>query len=175
MAAHNERKCQIRAENARDLDGIHSVNVAAFPTADEADLVDRLRSNGTLSVSLVAENDGVIVGHVAFSPVTVETSTSTGSGVGLAPVAVSPAHQRTGIVGRLIRLGLEQCRQAGYAYVVVLGDPAYYRRFGFETAAAKGLVNEYGAHDEFMVLELIEGSLRSVRGLVKYGAEFGAF
>jgi putative acetyltransferase len=99
---------------------------------------------------------------VLFSPVT------PGTGLGLAPVAVKPAHRRKGIAAALIREGLGQCS----GYVVVLGDPAYYRRFGFRLARDFGLENEYGADEEFMVLEAGPGALRGLTGLVKYREEF---
>jgi putative acetyltransferase len=92
--------------------------------------------------------------------------------VGLAPVAVLPEFQRQGIGSQLIRDGLERCKQAGYDAVVVLGDPAYYFRFGFTRAADSGLHNEYGVHDEFMVVALHEGALRGASGMVKYLPEF---
>jgi len=93
---------------------------------------------------------------------------------GLAPAAVLPAHQGRGIGSALIRRGLEQCRSAGYGAVVVLGEPRYYSRFGFSRAAGRGLSNEYGAHDEFMVMELRAGALDGISGLVRYAPEFGA-
>jgi len=85
---------------------------------------------------------------------------------------VPPEFQRQGIGSKLIREGLERCRQAGYDAVVVLGDPAYYSRFGFVRAADFGLQNEYGVHDEFMVLPLRRGALDGVSGMVKYLPEF---
>jgi putative acetyltransferase len=89
------------------------------------------------------------------------------------PVAVLPERQRQGIGSKLIREGLKQCKQAGYDAVVLLGYPAYYSRFGFSRAADAGLQNEYGVHDEFMVLALRDGALNGVSGLVKYLPEFG--
>jgi len=85
---------------------------------------------------------------------------------------VPPEFQRQGIGSKLIREGLERCRQAGYDAVVVLGDPAYYSRFGFVRAADFGLQNEYGVHDEFMVLPLRRGALDGVSGMVTYLPEF---
>ncbi len=137
------------------------MHVAAFPTDAEARLVDALRHAGQGTLSLVAQVDGEIVGHVLFSPVT------PGKGLGLAPLAVKPAHQN-GIAAALVREGLERCS----GYVVVLGEPAYYRRFGFRRARDFGLENEYGADEEFMVLEREPGALRGVRGLVRYREEF---
>jgi putative acetyltransferase len=121
-----------------------------------------LRKGGQGTLSLVATIDDEVVGHVLFSPVT------PGNGLGLAPVAVMPAHQRRGIAAVLIGEGLKRCS----GYVVVLGDPAYYQRFGFRRARDFGLENEYGADEEFMVLEVQAGALRGIRGLVRYRKEF---
>ena len=146
------------------------MHATAFPTDAEARLVDALRAAGQAAVSLVALVQDDIVGHVLFSPV----AANSGRGVGLAPVAVLPRDQGQGIGAALIRTGIESCRAAGYDYVVVLGDPGYYRRFGFRRALDLGLQNEYGAHDEFMVLELRLGGLAGVAGMVKYCSEFAA-
>jgi putative acetyltransferase len=165
----------IRAEQTGDAAAIYSLHCAAFPTDAEARLVDRLRANDHARMSLVAEADGALVGHVLFSPVSIVGHPADGSGLGLAPVAVLPTHQRMGVGSNLIREGLAACRQAGYRFIVLLGHPAYYPRFGFQKASLAGLQNEYGADEEFMVLELQPGSLPVVGGLVKYGAEFAEF
>lgn len=159
----------IRPERPGDEAAIYAVHVAAFPTDAEARLVDALRSAGRLTASLVAEVEGVIVGHVAFSPVTAGEA----MGTGLAPVAVLKAYQKRGIAARLIEAGLTACRDAGIGWAVVLGEPAYYRRFGFGPASAVGLVDEYGGGEAFQVMELIPRKLPAGAGLVRYGAEFG--
>lgn len=177
----------IRPELASDTASIHAVHCAGFPTPAEADLVDALRAAGNLSVSLVACAEGVprvlgpdsragkgVVGHVALSPVSVE-GTSVARGVGLAPLAVLPAHQRRGIGGELVRAGLQACREQAVDYVVVLGEPAYYRRFGFRAASHWRLESAYDAGDAFMALELTPGCLEGLSGLVRYGEEFQAF
>lgn len=125
---------KLRPEQAGDERAISAVIEAAFfghPHSDgsEVGIVERLRSAGVLTVSLVAEEEGRIVGHVAFSPVTI--SDGTPGWFGLGPVSVLPARQRSGIGGALIRAGLEQLRIAGAQGCVVLGDPAYYCRFGY--------------------------------------------
>jgi putative acetyltransferase len=101
-------------------------------------------------------------------------TTAVSSGLGLAPLAVTPDCQRQGIGGRLVRDGLAAAARSGAGFVVVLGHPGYYPRFGFRRAAAVGLSNEYGADEAFMVLELQPGSLPAGGGLVKYGVEFAA-
>jgi putative acetyltransferase len=123
----------VRPEQPGDVAAIHTVHAASFPTDVEARLVSLLRAAGHLLVSLVAETDGAIVGHVAFSPV----SAATGAvGAGLTPVAVLESHRRQGIAHRLIEAGLAACQSAGFGWAVVMGEPAYYARFGFRRAAA---------------------------------------
>ncbi|WP_434040749.1 MULTISPECIES: GNAT family N-acetyltransferase [Sorangium] len=165
----------IRSERAGDEAGIRGVHLAAFPSAMEAELVDRLRAAGRAVVSLVAEIDGVIVGHVLFSPVAIAGPGPTGGGLGLAPLAVLPAFQGRGVGAALAREGIEACRGAGCAFAVVLGAPEYYARFGFEKASLFGLGNEYAADEEFMAMELAQGALEGARGVVTYSPEFGVF
>ncbi len=94
------------------------------------------------------------------------------AGLGLAPLAVRAAHRRRGVGALLVREGLAACDVHGAGYVVVLGDPAYYARFGFVAAALRGLGNEYGAHDEFMALELRTVGLPARGSIVRYAPEF---
>lgn len=124
-----------RAERSGDEDRIHVLIETAFvaaPHSDgtEADIVRRLRSVGALTLSLVATDGGAIIGHTAFSPVTIDGHAKQWFGLG--PVAVDPRRQKNGIGKRLIEMGLEQIRSEGAAGCVVLGDPAYYGRFGFK-------------------------------------------
>jgi len=162
----------IRPENLDDAAEIHVVHCAAFPTAAEASLVDRLRAGDQARVSLVAEVDRCVVGHILFSPVSVTTPCACCWGLGLAPLAVLPSRQRCGVGAALVRNGLAVCRREGCAFVVVLGHPGYYTRFGFRRASAGGLKNEYAADEAFMILELQPGSLPPRGGLAKYGPEF---
>lgn len=159
----------IRPERPGDVPAIHAVHAASFPTPVEARLVDALRAAGRLAVSLVAEAEGAVIGHVAFSPV---TAASGGGGIGLAPVAVLPAWRRHGVAAQLVRAGLQACREAGHGWAVVLGEPAYYARFGFREAAPRGLHDEYGGGAAFQVLELRPGALAGVAGRVRYAPEF---
>ena len=160
----------IRPEEPGDRDAIHAVHTASFPTAGEARLVNALRVAGSLCVSLVAVIEGEIVGHVAFSPVTVTGATD---GAGLAPVAVMPAFRRRGIAEKLIQEGLEACERLDFGFVVVLGDPTYYRRCGFLPAGGWGLSDEYGGGEAFQALELRAASIPVGGGLVRYAPEFG--
>ncbi len=126
---------EIRAERLDDAGTIAALVAAAFADAPHADgteaaIVDGLRNAGALALSLVAVTSGHIVGYVAFSPVTVEGAA--GGWFGLGPVAVELAHRRRGIGAALIQAGLARLRADGAHGCVVLGDPDYYGRFGFE-------------------------------------------
>jgi putative acetyltransferase len=164
----------IRAERDTDRAAIHTVNAAAFPTPAEADLVDALRQQAHPLVSLVAERDGAILGHILFSPVTLEDRTDLRI-MGLAPMAVAPEHQRSGIGSALVRAGLDACKQLGFSAVVVLGHPEYYPRFGFSPAVRYGIRSEYDVPDEvFMAMELVPGALRDAKGTVRYHEAFSS-
>lgn len=163
----------IRREQSGDKAAIYRVHQSAFPTEAEARLVDRLRTDGMALISYVALVEEQIVGNVLFSPVTLTPApTKPLSGLGLAPIAVLPNHQRKGIGSQLIEAGLSECSRLDVPYVVVLGEPEFYHRFGFKKASDRGLDNEYGVDDPFMVVELIPGSLDGVRGLVRYSPAF---
>ncbi|HUC97448.1 MAG TPA: N-acetyltransferase, partial [Candidatus Polarisedimenticolaceae bacterium] len=132
--------------------------------------VDRLRQNQRLRLSLIAEIDGMIVGHIAFSEVSIAGLISNSTGVGLAPVTIVPELQRRGLGAQLVGEGLCACERFGVGFVVVLGAPEYYHRFGFRSADLFGLENEYSANESFMALELKTGSITP--GLVSYAPEF---
>lgn len=167
------RRLVVRDEAEGDRERIAAVERAAFEGAGEAELVDALRAAGALVLSLVALVDGEIVGHVAFSPVTIEGSGPCASAMGLAPMAVVPAWQRRGVGARLVTEGLDRLRAAGHRAVVVLGHPEYYPRFGFERASRFGLRWEHPAPDAaFMALELVPGGLGGIAGIVRYRPEF---
>ena len=166
----------VRPYRAEDAAAVREVHERAFAgRREEAPLVEMLHAAGAAPVSLVAatEPGGRVVGHVLFSPVRVDGS---GSGpppmVGLAPVGVLPECQGRGTGSRLIREGLEACRRAGYGAAVVLGEPSYYSRFGFERASGRGLGNEYATDEYFMVAGLGNGTLDDVVGTVRYREEF---
>ena len=163
----------IRPELPADTEAIRAVNQAAFRGPSEAALVDRVRLHGRAAVSLAALNDGHLVGHVLLSAMTLERADPEAGprGLGLGPLAVLPERQRAGIGSRLVRAGLDAARRAGYDYVVLLGDPAYYSRFGFRPARAFGLSGDYGDGEEFQALELTPGAL-AVGGRVHYIPEF---
>ncbi|MFG0274140.1 MAG: GNAT family N-acetyltransferase [Phycisphaerales bacterium] len=160
---------RIRPERPSDADAVARLLEGCFPTDAEARLVAALRRSGQLVVALVAENDGAIVGHIAFSPV---TAAGARAGVGLAPVAVEAAHRRRGLGAALIERGLERCRAAGAGWCVVLGDPAYYARYGFRPAREDGLADAYNGGDAFQVLALVSGAVPRGAGLVRYSDAF---
>ena len=162
----------IRAERDADHLAIRAVNEAAFGGREEADLVEALRADGTVLLSLVAEVDGQVVGHVLFGRMSIETPSGDVPAVALAPMAVVPGHQRQGIGRQLIPAGLDQLRSRGEQIVIVVGHPAYYPRFGFSSETSGGLDGPF-PREAFMALELTPGALAGVRGLVRYPAAFG--
>ena len=162
---------QIHNEESKHIDQVRAILRAAFLSHAESKLVDALRENGKATISLVAVNGEHVLGHILFSPVST-TPPSEANGLGLAPVAVHPTMQWQGIGSRLVREGLQVCQNLGYDYCVVLGDPKYYQRFGFEKASPFGIRNEYGVDEEFMITRFSD---RGVAGLVQYASEFNMF
>jgi len=160
----------IRDERPDDLAAIRAVNDAAFDQPLEGRIVDALRAHGAAQLSLVAEVDGRIVGHILFSPV---ASLAGVEGLGLGPMAVTPEHQRRGVGGALIEEALSRLRAAGCPFVVVLGHHEYYTRFGFVPASRHGLRCEWDVPDEsFMVHVIDPGATAAAAGLVQYRPEF---
>lgn len=162
----------IREEKPEDLAGIRAVVAAAFGRAAEADIVDALRERAQPFVSLVAEHQGEVVGHVLFTPVTVAGMADTKM-MGLAPMAVAPTYQVRGVGTALVLTGFEQLRLQGMTAVVVVGHPSYYPRFGFVPASGFGLTSEYNVPDDvFMACELDPGALQGTTGLISYHPAF---
>src|SRR4029453_3522637 len=161
----------IRLETPRDAADIRETKEKAFGTELEARLVDALRGSPG-SISLVATVDDRVIGHILFTPVTIDPPAAVRF-AGLAPMSVRPIHQRQGVGGQLIRTGLAECRQHGYAAVVLVGHPGYYPRFGFEPAHTKSLACEFPVPQEaFMVLGLHAGAFAGLSGGVRYRPEF---
>jgi putative acetyltransferase len=162
----------IRPERGDDHAAVHALNVSAFESPIEAALVDRLRHQADPVVSLVAEVDGVVVGHIMFTPVTLPNHQHLRM-MGLAPMAVAPTEQGRGIGSALVRSGLACCTRMGFGAVVVLGHPGYYPRFGFKPGAGFGLSCEYDAPPEaFMAVELQPNYLAEASGTVFYHGAF---
>jgi putative acetyltransferase len=158
-------------ENSEECSVIHSINKTAFGSQDEADLVDALRAEGVVLVSLVAEIQERIVGHILFSRMSIETTCGPVQAAALAPMAVLPEHQRRGIGERLVRHGLNLLRERGEQIVIVVGHPNYYPRFGFSCEKALPLKGPF-PQNAFMAMELRPGALEGVRGTVRYPAAF---
>ena len=163
---------RIRPEANADRAAIHAVNRAAFGTSLEADLVDVLRAKAAALISLVAEVDDAIVGHILFSPVSLGGHDQLNL-MGLGPMAVLPQRQRSGIGSALAQDGLKRCKQLGCHAVVVVGHPEYYPRFGFAPASRFGIRCNYDVPDDvFMLAELEPGALRGASGVIRYDEAF---
>ena len=164
---------EIRAEQPQDADAIRAVNDHAFGQPEEGVIVNKLREKCENLLSLVAVLDDCVVGHILFSPVTLESGGKTIEGIGLAPMAVLPEYQRQGIGSQLVRAGIEKLKEAGCPFIIVLGHAEYYPRFGFEPASRHGIRSEWSVPDEvFMILALDESAMPGVSGVAKYRPEF---
>lgn len=166
----------IRWEVPVDADAVRDLTRAAFETSSlgyhgEADMIDAVRAQaGTEVVSLVAEREGAIVGHIMFSPVDIDGN----HGMGLGPMAVAPRwqHQRIGV--ELIRAGLRALRERHSPFVVVLGHPHYYSRFGFRPAAQRGITCEFpGVPEEVFLVLSLQHSAPLPHGVARYLPAFG--
>lgn len=146
----------IRHARPADHAAIRAVNEAAFAQPDEARLIEALRAAGDVMFELVAEADGSVVGHILFSRLWADRTELIAA---LAPMAVHPEHQRKGLGGRLIEMGIDTCREFGAHAVIVLGHPEYYPRFGFSAEAATKVASPYSGSPAFMALELERGAL----------------
>jgi len=163
---------KILEERREDFKRVYHVNRVSFGGDLEARLVDALRARQS-TISLVAEVDRQIVGHVFFSPVRIDGPARAIRAMGLAPLAVLPEFRKKGIGTALVEEGVERCRLAGNSLVFVVGDPAFYRRLGFTMAAPLDLHYDEPVYDDFlMVKELLAGALRDVHGCVRYAPEF---
>ena len=168
----------VRPERAEDHAAIRRVNTEAFGRPNEAWLVDALRKTAGFvpELSLVAEAGGEVVGHILVTRILIREGSETVSALALAPMAVLPSYQRTGIGSALVRHALAEARRLGHGAVVVLGHASYYPRFGFSPARGHGIRAPFPVRDEsFMVLELAPSALAGVMGEVEYPPEFGAF
>jgi len=161
---------EVREEWAGDAEAIRSVHLAAFPTANEADLVDQLRRDGDIAVSLVAVEDGAVVGHVLFSRMFVEADRREFDGLGLGPIAVLPDRQRSGIGSALIEAGVERAQSAGAQIIFVLGEPDYYGRFGFDAGVAAPFASPYAG--PYLQARLLDGLRPPCSGRADYAPAF---
>ena len=162
----------IRPETEKDKTAIQEINQSAFETCAEATLVDTLREQCHSIISLVAEKDGKVIGHIMFSPVTL-SGFSDLKIMGLGPMAVLPKYQQKSIGSALVLAGLDECKKLGFGAVVVLGHTKYYPRFGFISSSQLGISCEYDVPEEaFMVLELEPTYLTGTNGKIKYHSAF---
>lgn len=157
----------VRAAESADHAAIREILLAAFPDATEANLVEQLRSDGDAAIELVAEDDGRLVGHILFSRVEAPFRA-----LALAPVAVAPDRHGEGIGSALIEGGHDIAREQGWDASFVVGEPAYYRRFGYDPALAAGFASPY-AGEYFMALAL-QGALLANEGDVRHATAFAS-
>ncbi|MCP1728049.1 putative acetyltransferase [Natronospira proteinivora] len=162
----------IREEEPGDINALTRVHQAAFGRSDEGELVARLRENDQLSISLVATVGEHPVGHIAFSPVQPAIAGIQAPPLALGPVGIDPEHERRGIASRLVQAGLEKAEALGTPYVVVLGDPTFYGRLGFEPINKHELQGDYPADEAFRILVLSKGKLPPAGSHIQYVPAF---
>jgi putative acetyltransferase len=174
MGEINLSRIVIREERLKDRSAIRQVNEQAFGQQVEADIVDRLRENCPNILSLVAVQEEQVVGHILFSPAKIEGDGKAVQGMGLAPVAVTPEWQRQGIGSLLVQTGIKMLKYRGCVFVILLGHPEYYPRFGFERASQHGIRSQWdGIPDEaFMILVLDRSAMKDISGVAWYRSEF---
>ena len=169
LALNQNRPMEIREETTADIDAIREVNRRAFAQEQEGNIVDALRSNGAALLSLVAIVDREVVGHIMYSPATVDDTI----GAALGPMAVLPEFQRQGIGSRLVEAGNERLKAQGCPFIIVVGHAEYYPRFGFTPASKHGIRCEWDLPDNvFMIAVLDPVKMQGVSGLAKYRHEF---
>jgi putative acetyltransferase len=159
----------LRDERAADVRAIRQVNRRAFGRDQEANIVDALRSNGATLLSMIAVDEADVVGHVMYSPVTIGAMT----GAGLGPMAVVPERQRQGIGSDLVTTSLDRLRSAACPFVVVVGHPSFYPRFGFKPASSYGISCEWPVPDEVFMINVLDAlHIQTMRGTARYRPEF---
>ena len=165
---------EVRKEKQEDYGAVRIVNDRAFGTPEEGRIIDMLRKVCQETFSLVAVSDEKIVGHIFFSPVTIDHEDTQVIGMGLAPMAVLPEFQKQGIGSLLVKEGIRRIQGTDCPFIIVLGHEHYYPRFGFEQASIQGLKAQWeGVPDEaFMVMILNESVMAGVSGVARYRSEF---
>lgn len=172
----------IRKEIPKDHNWVIELTAKAFETmpfseGDEDQLVARLRNAPGFipELSLVAELDELIVGHILFTPLVIDNGQQQFESLVLGPVSVLPEFQKQGIGGKLIRAGHQKAVELGFRSVILIGHPEYYPRFGYKPASTWGIKTHYElpSDDVFMAVELTEGALKNVSGMVIFPPEFG--
>jgi predicted N-acetyltransferase YhbS len=172
----------IRKELLKDHNWVVELTAKAFKTmpfseGDEDKLVARLRNAPGFipELSLVAELDGLIVGHILFTPLVIDNGQQQFESLVLGPVSVLPEFQKQGVGGKLIRAGHQKAVELGFQSVILIGHPEYYPRFGYKPASTWGIKTHYElpSDDVFMAVELTESALKNVSGMVIFPPEFG--
>lgn len=172
----------IRKETPEDYTSVIELTAKAFETmpfseGDEDKLVDKLRKAPTFipELSLVAELDGQLVGHILFTPLQIKNEQNSFTSLILGPVSVLPEFQKQGIGGQLINAGHQKAKELGFQSVILIGHPEYYTRFGYKPASGWGIKTQIPlpSDDVFMAIELTEGALENVSGMVVFPPEFG--
>ena len=169
-------KISYRTEKLADIQGIQQVHDLAFRQTDEGELAGKLRRNQLFNskLSIVADWQNEIVGHILFFPIKIDNGKRQYSSLALAPMSVLPELQGMGIGTGLVKAGIETALKLGHQSVIVLGHPKYYSRFGFKRASDFEIQCSFEVPDEaFMALELVEEALQEVSGTVQYPKEFG--
>jgi len=168
-------KFTIQEETEQNLQGIRLVHRLAFQRDDEAEVVDRLRENCPVFISLVAKIGDKVIGHVLFTPARlIQNQGWSIEGLGLAPLAVLPEYQIQGVGTGLCVEGLTRAALSEFPFVVVLGDSAYYPRFGFKKASTFGIRCAYeDVPDEAFMIKILKPKIMTdVEGVVYYRQEF---
>ena len=169
-------KITIRPERKEDFSVIRQINRKAFDTDAEANLIEALRKSNVPIISLVAEYNDIVIGHILFSEVSLDGHCPNIKMSGLAPMAVLPEYQRKGIGSQLVSEGIKICLDAGYSAIVVLGHPQFYPRFGFEPSVNYRIKSEFDVPDEvFMIKKLQRGALMNCSGVIRYHEAFKQF
>ncbi|MBW8332918.1 MAG: N-acetyltransferase [Prolixibacteraceae bacterium] len=173
---------KIRRETREDYDWVIELTEKAFETMEfsdqkEGQLVEKLRKSPTFieELSLVAETNGKVVGHILFTPLVIDNGQQQFQSLVLGPVSVLPEFQKQGIGGQLIIAGHQKARELGFQSVILIGHQEYYPRFGYKPASMWGIKTQIPlpSDDVFMAVELTEGALSSVSGMVIFPPEFG--
>lgn len=167
----------LRQETTDDYSEVFELNHIAFGQDNEAKLVDALRNNPTVFIpelSIVAIENSKIIGHILFTKINIKDDKGNiNESLGLAPMAVRPEHQKSGIGGQLIRKGFEVAKDLGFKSVIVLGHEHYYPKFGFESADKWNIKAPFDVPSSvFMAIELEKDGLKNIKGTVTYPKEF---
>lgn len=165
---------KIRKEEKKDYNQVYEINRLAFKQENESKLIEKIRKgeNFIPELSLVADKNNEIVGHILFSKIKI-IGVSTFESLALAPMAVIPQLQKQGIGGKLIKTGLEKAKKLGFNSVIVLGYKDFYPKFGFQKASKWSIKCPFNVPDEaFMAIELTHKALENKGGIVKYPEEF---